>query len=100
MTRIEELEKILETGCTGDCENCKFKKECEEIEHLQTEKKSTFESGEIYSNEDTNIFIKRVSGGSVAYIEGFSPSAIHDMQEIPEENLVEYMKKWGFKKSA
>lgn len=100
MTKIEELEKILESGCTGDCQNCKFKKECEELEKLQSEKQSTFTAGEVYSNEDSNIFIKRVGNGLVAFIEGYSPSAIHDMQEIPEENLAEYMNNYGFKKSA
>lgn len=100
MTKLEELEKILNAGCTGDCQNCKFKKECEEMENLQNEKKSAFTAGEVYSNEDSNIFIKNVHGGLVAFIEGFSPSAIHDMQEIPEENLLEYMNNYGFEKTA
>lgn len=101
MTRLEELEKILEAGCDGNCECCKVKKECEELEKLQQEENvGTFKAGEVYENEDTNIFIKRVGDGVVAFIEGFSPSAIHDMQEIPEENLLEYMTNYGFKKSA
>lgn len=100
MTRTEELEKILESGCTGNCENCKLKKECEELEKLQSENKSVFTAGEVYSNEDSNIFIKRVGNGLVAFIEGFSPSAIHNIQEIPEENLAEYINNYGFKKSA
>lgn len=101
MTRIEELEKILETGCDGKCENCKFKKECEELEELQKqEEEKGFKAGQVYQNEDTNIFIKRVNSGLVSFIEGYSPCAIHNMQEIPEENLVKYMKKWGFKKTA
>lgn len=101
MTRLEELEKILEVGCDGNCECCKARKECEEFEkHQQEENIETFKAGEVYENEDTNIFIKRVGDGVVAFIEGFSPSAIHDMQEIPEENLLEYMTKYGFKKTA
>lgn len=100
MTRLEELEKILEAGCAGDCQNCKLKKECEELERLQNEKKSAFTAGEVYSNECINIFIKRVGNGLVTFIEGFSPSAIHNMQEIPEENLLEYMDNYGFKKES
>ncbi len=98
--RIEELEEILESGCNGNCENCKVKKECEELEKLQEQERAeSFKVGEVYKNEYTNIFIKRVNGGLVAFIEGFSPSAIHNMQEIPEKSLMEYMHNWGFKYS-
>lgn len=101
MTKIEELENILETGCTGECEKCKLKKECKELEELwKREEEKGFKAGQVYQNEDTNIFIKRVNCGLVSFIEGYSPCAIHNMQEIPEENLAEYIKKWGFKKSA
>lgn len=101
MTRIEELENILENGCNGDCEKCKFKKECEELEELQKqEEEKGFKAGQVYQNEDANIFIKRVNCGLVSFIEGYSPCTIHNMQEIPEENLAEYIKKWGFEKSA
>lgn len=97
MTRLEELEKILESGCVGDCQNCKFKEECEELEKLQkVENEESFKAGQIYSNEETNIFIKSVRNGIVAFIEGFSPSAIHNLQRIPEESLIEYMNNWGF----
>ncbi len=101
MTRLEELENILESGCAGDCQNCKLKKECEELEELQNqEEEKGFKAGQVYQNEDSNIFIKRVNSGLVSFIEGYSPCAIHKMQEIPEENLAEYIKKWGFEKLA
>lgn len=101
MTRLEGLERILENGCEGDCQNCKFKKECTELEELwKQEEEKGFKAGQVYRNEDTNIFIKSVSCGLVSFIEGYSPCAIHKMQEIPEENLAEYIKKWGFEKSA
>ena len=58
-----------------------------------------FEKGQVYMNEDANIFVKGAYGGMVRFIEGFSPAAIHDMQEIPAENLEEYMNKWGFKRA-
>lgn len=60
---------------------------------------SNFLSGQRYENEDTNVFIKRVDSkrGMVRFIEGFSPSAIHDAQEIPASELKKYLKKYGFK---
>lgn len=101
MTRLEELERILEAGCGGNCEYCKAKGECEELENLHRKENATiFKSGEVYENEDTSIFIKHVGNGVVAFIEGCSPSAIHDMQEIPEENLLEHINNYGFKKTA
>lgn len=57
-----------------------------------------FKKGQIYTNEDSNIFIKGAFGDMVRFIEGFSPCAIHDMQEIPAVNLEEYIGKWGFKR--
>lgn len=59
-----------------------------------------FERGQIYENEDTNIFIKGVNGNMIRFIEGCSPSAIHDMQEIPAENLEEHINEWGFKRAS
>lgn len=59
-----------------------------------------FLSGEQYQNEYSNVFIKSVnsSKGTVRFIEGFSPSAIHDTQEIPISELKKYLKLHGFKK--
>lgn len=59
-----------------------------------------FERGQIYEGEDANIFIKSVNGDMVRFIEGESPSAIHCIQEIPAENLEEYINKWGFKRAS
>lgn len=59
-----------------------------------------FERGQVYQNEDSNIFIKAVYGGMVRFIEGYSPAAIHDMQEIPAENLEDYMNRYGFKRAS
>jgi hypothetical protein len=58
-----------------------------------------FLSGQRYENENTNIFIKGISSkdNTVRFIEGFSPSASHDIQEIPQKNLRDYMKRYGFK---
>lgn len=55
-----------------------------------------FYAGQIFQS-DTNIFIKRVNGNMVSFIEGLSPAAIHDMQEIPAQNLEAYIKEWDFK---
>ena len=38
-----------------------------------------FAKGQVFRNEEDNIFIKGVNGGMVRYIEGYSPLAIHDM---------------------
>nr|DAF81537.1 MAG TPA: hypothetical protein [Caudoviricetes sp.] len=56
-------------------------------------------SGQRYENEYSNIFIKRTDSkkGTVRFIEGFSPSASHNAQEIPLKELKNYMKKYGFK---
>lgn len=96
--RIEELEIILENGCDGNCEDCKVKKECKELEKLQNQEyENSFKAGQMYEGNETNIFIKQVAAGMVKFIEGFSPSAIHDMQEIPIENLSQYINAWGFR---
>lgn len=60
---------------------------------------SNFLSGQRYENEYSNVFIKRVDskGGTVRFIEGFSPSAIHDAQELPISELKKYLKKQGYK---
>lgn len=57
-----------------------------------------FERGQIYQNEELNIFIKSVYGSTVKFIEGYSPAALHDMQELPVESLVEHIKKYGYKR--
>lgn len=95
--RIKELEIILENGCFGDCEGCKFSKECQELENLQKQEgEHGLKAGQKYQNDDTNIFVIRVCNDMVSFIEGYSPSAIHNMQNIPEGNLLEYMGEWGF----
>ena len=63
---------------------------------VESEENMKFEQGQVYENEYTNIFIKSVNNGMVWFIEGYSPSAIHNIQEIPAENLEEYITKWGF----
>lgn len=57
-----------------------------------------FEKGQVYTSDFTgiNIFILSAYGASVTFIEGFSPSAIHDKQEIPYKNLVDYMTKYEY----
>ena len=59
-----------------------------------------FEKGQVFRNEEDNIFIKGVNGRMVKYIEGYSPLAIHDIQEIPAENLEKYINKWGYKRCS
>ena len=59
-----------------------------------------FAKGQVFKNEEDNIFIKGVNGGMVRYIEGYSPLAIHDIQEIPVENLEIYINKWGYKRCS
>lgn len=61
-----------------------------------------FLSGQRYENEYSNVFIKRVnsSSGTVRFIEGFSPSAIHDTQELPIGELKKYLKRNGYKKTG
>lgn len=58
--------------------------------------KHDFKAGQRFENENTNIFIKRVSGENIAFIEGFSPSAIHNIQEMEAEYLQEYIEKYSF----
>ena len=57
-----------------------------------------FEKGQVYENEYCNIFIKGVNNEMVRFIEGFSPAAIHNMQEIPAKNLEEYINKCEYKR--
>lgn len=59
-----------------------------------------FEKGQVFRNEEDNIFIKGVNGRMVKYIEGYSPLAIHDIQVIPAENLEKYINKWGYKRCS
>ena len=53
-------------------------------------------SGMLFENEDANIFIKYVTSNTVKFIEWVSPSAIHNIQEMPIENFLQYINKWGF----
>lgn len=50
----------------------------------------------VYENEYTNLYIFSIIDGIVNFIEGISPSAIHDMQSIPVENLISHINNWGF----
>ena len=59
-----------------------------------------FKKGQIYQNEDDNIFIKYVRNGCVGFIEGCSPCAIHDIEEFKAEILEEYIKKYGYKRAS
>lgn len=59
-----------------------------------------FERGQIYQNGEDNIFIKSAYGSTVKFIEGYSPEALHDMQELPVESLVEHIKKYGYKRES
>lgn len=52
--------------------------------------------GMLFEGEYTNIFVKYVTTNTVIFIEGFSPSAIHDIQEIPTENFLKYINEHGF----
>lgn len=49
-----------------------------------------------YENEYTNLYIFSIVDGIANFIEGISPSAIHDMQSIPVENLISHINNWGF----
>lgn len=55
-----------------------------------------FEKGQIYESEDTCIFIKMVLGNKVKFIEGFSPAAVHNMQELDAADLENYINKWEY----
>lgn len=59
-----------------------------------------FERGQVYQNEEENIFIKSVYGSTVKFIEGYSPAALNDMQELPVESLVEHIKKYGYERQT
>ncbi len=59
-----------------------------------------FEKGQIYMNEDMNIYIKGVNNETVRFIEGVSPSAINFMQEIPAKNLEGHINEWGYKRAS
>ena len=56
--------------------------------------------GMLFQNEYSNIFVKYITNTTVIFIEGFSPSAIHDIQEIPTENFMDYITKWGFEQKG
>ena len=58
-----------------------------------------FEKGQVYTGSDSDIYVKGAYGSMVRFIEGCSLAAIHDMQEIPAENLEEYINEWGFKRA-
>lgn len=57
---------------------------------------ANIERGMLFENEFSNIFVKYVTDNTVSFIEGFSPAAIHDMQEIPKENFIKHINEWGF----
>lgn len=59
-----------------------------------------FEKGQIYQNEETNIYIKGVSGDKVRFIEDASPCALHWMEEIEADDLIEYMDRYEFKRAC
>lgn len=56
-----------------------------------------FEKDMIFENDFINIFIKAVVGEKVKFIEGYSPAAIHDMQELAAADLERHIKEYGFK---
>lgn len=62
----------------------------------------SFLSGQRYENEYSNVFIKRIDRktNTVRFIEGFSPSAIHDSQEMKASDLRKYLKKHGYRKTG
>ena len=57
-------------------------------------------SGMLFENEFTNIFVKYITSNTVIFIEGCSPSAIHDVQEIPTENFIKHLTDWGFNQNG
>lgn len=59
-----------------------------------------FAKGQIYEKEDACIYVKGVSGENVRIIEGISPSAIHDIQELPADSLQEHIEKWGYTRAS
>ena len=59
-----------------------------------------FEKGQIYISDDSNIYVKGAYGGMVRFIEGCSPTAVHNMQEISAENLEKYINEWGFERAS
>lgn len=60
----------------------------------------TFEKGQIYEGEYTNIFVKMVVGNEVHFIDGTSPSAIHEIQTIEAQYLEQYINKHGYKRAT
>lgn len=50
-----------------------------------------FKKGQIYEGEYTNIFVIMVVGNEVHFIDGTSPSAIHEIQKIEPQHLEEYI---------
>lgn len=59
-----------------------------------------FKKGQVYKNEDANIFVKMVIGKNVNFIEGDSPCAIHNMQTLEAEYLEDYINRWGFERAS
>lgn len=58
-----------------------------------------FKKGQIYEGEYTNIFVIMVVGNEVHFIDGTSPSAIHEIQKIEPQRLEEYINKYGYKRA-
>ena len=58
-----------------------------------------FKKGQIYEGEYTNIFVIMVVGNEVHFIDGTSPSAIHEIQKIEPQHLEEYINKYGYKRA-
>lgn len=96
-----DLHKIIVICASHFCYMCLIIYSYQTTTHERRNKDMMkFERGQIYQREDDNIFIKGVSDKMVRFIEGFSPSAIHNMQEIPIENLEQYIKKYGFERAS
>lgn len=93
MKRAWELVKTA-----GLCISEGLKLAWKEAKEAKEVKEMKFERGQIYQNEELNIFIKSAYGSTVKFIEGYSPAALHDMQELPVESLVEHIKKYGYKR--
>lgn len=95
MKRAWELVKTA-----GLCISEGLKLAWKEAKEAKEVKEMKFERGQIYQNEELNIFIKSAYGSTVKFIEGYSPAALHDMQELPVESLVEHIKKYGYKRES
>lgn len=57
----------------------------------------TLLTGQQYQNEYMNIFIVGITSDTVRFIEGYSPAAIHSIQEIPKDNLDKYLTEHEYK---